>query len=128
MHRARNNATLIAPHIYKNHSNMQRDVIPNSLHKRVLESDFKAMKYLQMISQPPGIPLTNLYSYDYEDTAGKGTTLYIADNGADLSHPVSCMNYFTNEMELICSCRHWPQWYPISITLDRRLNGYFLVT
>ena len=47
---------------------------------------------LEIVSQPPGIPLPLVAGYDFPEQAGDGITIYVLDTGANLRHPVSVLS------------------------------------
>ena len=44
---------------------------------------------LMIVSQPWGVRVPQLTSYDYPTRAGLGITVYVLDSGANLANPVS---------------------------------------
>lgn len=63
---------------------------PSKLEKRKDTYQANAKDELVFISQPFGKGLKDMgQKYHYDDSAGKGITVYIVDTGADLDLPVS---------------------------------------
>jgi hypothetical protein len=67
----------------------------NSTHykrdERIIEQT-NQLPELFVISQPEGIPLSQLTSFNYQSTAGRDITVYIIDSGANPNNLVSALS------------------------------------
>lgn len=74
--------------------------IRNSLAKRAIVHERTSLGEMRFISQPENTNLGDLDFYNFDDSAGKGVSLYIMDSGANTDHPVSLLEDTQREMIL----------------------------
>ncbi len=56
-----------------------------------LKRQSDAPDQLKVVSQPSGVPVTNLKNFVYREEAGKGITIYVDDTGANKQSNVSIL-------------------------------------
>jgi len=74
--------------------------IRNSLAKRAIVHERTSLREMRFISQPENTNLGDLDFYNFDDSAGKGVSLYLMDSGANTDHPVSLLEDTQCEMIL----------------------------